>query len=122
MFTVQHRDDRTLARVGQLETAHGTVATPAFVAVATRGTVKALESSTLREIGVQIAISNAYHLHLRPGGETVARLGGLHRFANWDRPLMTDSGGFQVFSLTTINSDSLLLRVTVSVRISPALT
>ena len=99
MFTVQHRDDRSLARVGRLETAHGTVITPAFVAVATRGTVKAIEPKALEEIGVQIVIANSYHLHLRPGEETIAALGGLHRFACWERPMMTDSGGFQVFSL-----------------------
>ncbi len=99
MFTVQHRDERSLARVGQLETAHGTVDTPAFVAVATRGTVKAIEPKALEEIGVQIVIGNSYHLHLRPGEETVAALGGLHCFAGWEWPMMTDSGGFQVFSL-----------------------
>ena len=99
MFKLQHKDHHTRARVGQLETAHGAVATPAFVAVATRGTVKALEPKTLREIGVQIVIANAYHLHLRPGEETVAALGGLHEFSGWEGPIMTDSGGFQVFSL-----------------------
>jgi tRNA-guanine transglycosylase len=99
MFTTQHRDKESLARTGCLETAHGSVATPAFVAVATRATVKAVEPDVLYKIGVQMIIANAYHLHLRPGEDTLAALGGVHRFSGWDGPIMTDSGGFQVFSL-----------------------
>jgi tRNA-guanine transglycosylase len=99
MFTLQHRHKGLLARTGNLVTAHGTVLTPAFVAVATRATVKAVEPQALADIGVQIVISNSYHLHLRPGEETIAALGGLHRFSGWEGPTMTDSGGFQVFSL-----------------------
>ncbi len=99
MFTPQCQDTRSHARTGRLKTPHGAVSTPAFVAVATRGTVKALEPETLAEIGVQIVVANAYHLHLRPGEETVAALGGLHEFSGWEGPMMTDSGGFQVFSL-----------------------
>jgi len=87
------------ARIGELVTPHGKVKTPAFVAVATRASVKGLTPADLEGIGVQIVISNSYHLHLRPGEETIAKLGGLHRFSGWDRPMMTDSGGFQVFSL-----------------------
>ena len=99
MFEIVHRDSGSLARVGTLVTAHGAIETPAFVAVATRGTVKGVEPWALEEVGVEVVIANAYHLHLRPGEETIAHLGGLHRFSGWNRPMMTDSGGFQVFSL-----------------------
>ena len=99
MFTPLHVEKTSLARTGRLETAHGSVATPAFVAVATQATVKALEPEILSQIGVQIIIANTYHLHLRPGEATIAALGGLHRFSGWNGPAMTDSGGFQVFSL-----------------------
>ena len=87
------------ARLGQIVTPHGVVQTPAFVPVATQGTVKGLDSQDLAGLGVQVLISNTYHLYLRPRAEIIAHLGGLHRFMGWDGPLMTDSGGFQVFSL-----------------------
>lgn len=87
------------ARLGVLSTAHGKVQTPAFVAVATQGTVKALSAEDLQALGVQILIGNTYHLALRPGAELASALGGLHRFTGWNGPWMTDSGGFQVFSL-----------------------
>jgi tRNA-guanine transglycosylase len=99
MFRVLHAEKDGLARVGRLDTPHGSVETPAFVAVATRATVKGVEPDALAGIGVQMLIVNAYHLHLRPGGETVAALGGLAGFSGWTGPTMTDSGGFQVFSL-----------------------
>ena len=98
-FDIQHRDPETVARIGIVRTAHGTVHTPAFVGVATRATIKAVEPQALGELGLQIVISNAYHLHLQPGEDIVASLGGLHGFSGWDGPTMTDSGGFQVFSL-----------------------
>ena len=98
-FDIQHRDPGTVARTGILRTAHGSVRTPAFVGVATRATIKALEPQALVELGLQIVICNTYHLHLQPGEDIVASLGGLHGFSGWDRPTMTDSGGFQVFSL-----------------------
>ena len=98
-FDIQHDDPETVARTGILRTAHGTVRTPAFVGVATRATIKALEPQALVELGLQIVISNTYHLHLQPGEDIVASLGGLHGFSGWDLPTMTDSGGFQVFSL-----------------------
>ncbi len=85
--------------MGRLRTPHGEIETPAFVAVATRATVKALSPADLRAVGVQVLIGNTYHLYLRPGPEVVAELGGLHGFSGWDGPWMTDSGGFQVFSL-----------------------
>jgi queuine tRNA-ribosyltransferase len=87
------------ARAGVLTTAHGDVRTPAFMPVGTKATVKALDPAEVRELGAEIVLSNTYHLHFRPGAELVAELGGLHRFMGWDGPILTDSGGFQVFSL-----------------------
>jgi queuine tRNA-ribosyltransferase len=87
------------ARCGEMATAHGVVRTPAFMPVATRGSVKALTPRDLDGLGVEIILANTYHLLLRPGDELIARRGGLHRFVSWDRPLLTDSGGYQVFSL-----------------------
>jgi queuine tRNA-ribosyltransferase len=91
-----------LARVGRMTTAHGTVDTPAFMPVATQGSVKSLAPSDLTAAGAQIVLANTYHLHLRPGHELVRELGGLHRFMGWDGPILTDSGGFQVFSLSRL--------------------
>ena len=87
------------ARAGTLTLPHGTVRTPCFMPVGTQGTVRALSPLDLEAVGVQMLLANTYHLHVRPGEDTVAALGGLHRFMAWDRPLLTDSGGFQVFSL-----------------------
>lgn len=87
------------ARAGLLGTPHGAIETPSFVAVGTQATVKAISPEELREIGIQVIIANTYHLHLQPGEDLIEELGGLHRFMNWPGPLMTDSGGFQVFSL-----------------------
>src|SRR5919204_4627185 len=87
------------ARRGQLTTAHGHIETPAFMPVGTQGTVKALSPEEVRDLGAQVVLANTYHLALRPGAERIARLGGLHRFMGWNRPILTDSGGFQVFSL-----------------------
>jgi queuine tRNA-ribosyltransferase len=87
------------ARAGRLHTPHGAVETPAFMPVGTLATVKALDPTDLRDAGVRVVLANAYHLHLRPGDELIASLGGLHRFMAWDGPVLTDSGGFQVFSL-----------------------
>ncbi|MGZ4480662.1 MAG: tRNA guanosine(34) transglycosylase Tgt [Gaiellales bacterium] len=87
------------ARAGALHTAHGIVRTPVFMPVGTRATVKAVLPTELEELCVQIVLGNAYHLHFRPGAELIAELGGLHRFMGWKHPLLTDSGGFQVFSL-----------------------
>jgi len=88
--------------LGRCHTAHGVFHTPAFMAVGTQGTVKALTPEDLREMGAEIILSNTYHLYLRPGHERIRRLGGLHRFMHWDHPLLTDSGGFQVFSLNSL--------------------
>src|ERR671924_646557 len=87
------------ARAGVLRTAHGDVPTPAFMPVGTKGTVKTLDPAELRGLGTRILLGNTYHLHFRPGDDVVAELGGLHRFSGWDGPILTDSGGFQVFSL-----------------------
>jgi queuine tRNA-ribosyltransferase len=87
------------ARTGTLTLPHGTVETPVFMPVGTQGTVKALSPTDLKSVGASIVLANTYHLHVRPGEDVVAKLGGLHRFMAWDRPLLTDSGGFQVFSL-----------------------
>ncbi|PZR61531.1 MAG: tRNA guanosine(34) transglycosylase Tgt [Chloroflexi bacterium] len=90
------------ARLGQLRTAHGVIETPAFMPVGTQATVKSLTPGDLRAAGAQILLSNTYHLSLRPGAERIAALGGLHRFMGWDGPILTDSGGFQVFSLARL--------------------
>lgn len=88
------------ARAGTLTLPHGTVQTPCFMPVGTRGAVRGLHPDEVRRAGAQIILGNTYHLHLRPGEETVATMGGLHKFSTWDRPMLTDSGGFQVFSLS----------------------
>ncbi|HCR12033.1 tRNA guanosine(34) transglycosylase Tgt [Solidesulfovibrio sp.] len=88
------------ARTGRLTTAHGAIETPVFMPVGTQGTVKSLCPTDLHDLGAQIILGNTYHLYLRPGDELVAKLGGLHRFMGWDGPILTDSGGFQVFSLS----------------------
>src|SRR5690348_5600315 len=87
------------ARAGSLSLPHGTVETPVFMPVGTQGTVRALSPRDLRDAGATLVLANTYHLHVRPGEQVVEQLGGLHRFMGWDRPLLTDSGGFQVFSL-----------------------
>jgi queuine tRNA-ribosyltransferase len=97
--TSEPADGSTRARAGRLKTPHGEVATPQFMPVGTNATVKALDPDDLREVGATIILANTYHLALRPGHERIARLGGLHRFMAWDRPMLTDSGGFQVVSL-----------------------
>lgn len=90
------------ARSGRVETGHGAFLTPAFMPVGTQGTVKAVLPEQLREVGAEIILSNTYHLYLRPGTEVIEPLGGLHRFMHWDGPILTDSGGFQVFSLAKL--------------------
>lgn len=96
-YKVLHKDGN--ARAGRLTTPHGVIETPSFNPVGTQAAVKALGPRELKEIGVQIILANTYHLMLRPGAECIQKMGGLHKFMNWDKPIMTDSGGFQVFSL-----------------------
>lgn len=98
-FTITARDPESRARAGLLQTAHGTVATPVFMPVGTRATVKSLTPHELRDHGASIILGNTYHLYLQPGHELIARHGGLHSFMGWNGPILTDSGGFQVFSL-----------------------
>jgi queuine tRNA-ribosyltransferase len=99
-FKVLHRDGA--ARRGELVTPHGTVQTPAFMPVGTRGAVKSVTQRDLQDLGAEIILGNTYHLYLRPGDGLIARCGGLHRFIGWDRPILTDSGGYQVFSLASM--------------------
>jgi len=98
-FAVLHNDSSCRARLGSLKTTHGSIETPIFMPVGTNATVKAMTPEDLRGVEAQIILANTYHLYLRPGHRLVEKLGGLHRFMNWDRPILTDSGGFQVFSL-----------------------
>lgn len=98
-FTITARDQNSRARCARYETPHGVIETPAFIAVGTQATVKSLTPDDLKEIGVQVVLGNTYHLYLRPGAELVRKMGGLHGFMGWDGPIVTDSGGFQVFSL-----------------------
>ena len=95
-------DAESSARRGRLQTRHGWIETPVFMPVGTQGTVKAVTPAHLREVGAQIILGNTYHLNLRPGSDLVAKMGGLHRFMGWDGPILTDSGGFQVFSLAKL--------------------
>jgi queuine tRNA-ribosyltransferase len=101
-FEILKTDAATGARLGQCHTSHGIFHTPAFMPVGTQGTVKGMTPEELREMGGEIILANTYHLYLRPGHERVRRLGGLHRFMHWNLPLLTDSGGFQVFSLNAL--------------------
>jgi len=101
-YRVDSRCPTTHARTGRFSTPHGVVETPAFMPVGTRGTVKGVLPRDLREAGASMILANTYHLHLRPGEATVKALGGLHTFMNWDGPILTDSGGYQVFSLADI--------------------
>ena len=98
-FTLLHTDSDSHARLGRIVTPHGEIATPAFAPVGTQATVKALDPRDLQEMGAELILGNTYHLYLRPGSDVVAELGGLHSFMGWDGPILTDSGGFQVFSL-----------------------
>ncbi len=98
-FSITKELQGKLGRVGTLETPHGTIHTPAFVTVGTKGTVKALTPEQVLSTGAEVVLGNTYHLYLQPGDENIKKFGGLHKFMNWNGPLMTDSGGFQVFSL-----------------------
>jgi queuine tRNA-ribosyltransferase len=102
-FNISGKDRNSKARTGSFETDHGIVETPIFMPVGTQGTVKAVNQSYLKnDIKAQIVLSNTYHLYLRPGMEIIEKAGGLHKFMNWDKPILTDSGGYQVFSLSEL--------------------
>jgi queuine tRNA-ribosyltransferase len=102
-FELLSKDPGSKARTGRIETKRGTVDTPVFMPVGTAGSVKSMSPDELESLGARIILGNTYHLYLRPGDERIARLGGLHEFMGWRRPILTDSGGFQVFSLARIN-------------------
>ncbi|HXV27852.1 MAG TPA: tRNA guanosine(34) transglycosylase Tgt [bacterium] len=101
-FEVTHRDLKSHARTGKVSTPHGEFETPVFMPVGTQGTVKALTPKDLKEAGTEILLSNAYHLYIRPGIDIIQHFGGLHRFMGWEGPILTDSGGYQVFSLSRL--------------------
>src|SRR5919109_544444 len=101
-FDVLRHDARTQARLGRITTAHGAFTTPAFMPVGTQGSVKAVTPDELLACRVEIVLANTYHLYLRPTHTLIRDLGGLHRFMHWDRPILTDSGGFQVYSLASL--------------------
>ncbi|WP_283430642.1 tRNA guanosine(34) transglycosylase Tgt [Neorhodopirellula lusitana] len=103
-FDLQHQDPQSSARLGVFQTPHGPVRTPGFMPVGTQGTVKGLTIDQVASTGADMILGNTYHLRLRPGHETVRQLGGLHAMSGWDGPILTDSGGFQVFSLGALNS------------------
>ncbi|HSG67221.1 MAG TPA: tRNA guanosine(34) transglycosylase Tgt, partial [Bacteroidales bacterium] len=102
-FIIQHNDPHSNARTGELETAHGKIPTPIFMPVGTSANVKAVHLRDLYDdVNAKIILGNTYHLYLRPGTEIIRNAGGLHKFIGWDRPMLTDSGGYQVYSLTEI--------------------
>jgi len=102
MFKIIHQDNKSKARLGRLTTLHGEIDTPCFMPVGTQGTVKALSPRDLKESNAQIVLSNAYHLFLRPGPQVIKKAGGLHHFMSWEKPILTDSGGYQIFSLALL--------------------
>ena len=112
-FEVLHVDKQTGARLGRLHTPHGDIDTPVYMPVGTQATVKAMTPRDVEETGASILLSNTYHLYLRPGHKLVEQAGGLHKFMHWNKPILTDSGGFQVFSLAKkgdIHEDGVLFR------------
>jgi queuine tRNA-ribosyltransferase len=102
MFKLIHQDKNSKARLGKVTTVHGEIETPCFMPVGTQGTVKGISPSELNDCGAKIMLSNTYHLFLRPGLEVIRKAGGLHKFMSWDKPILTDSGGYQVFSLSLL--------------------
>src|SRR3989339_2087460 len=98
-FKVNHQSSKSKARLGEITTDHGVIKTPAFVAVGTKGTVKSLTPQLVKDVGSQVAFVNTYHLVTHPGAEIIEKAGGIHKYSQLNMPLMSDSGGFQVFSL-----------------------
>jgi len=111
-FKIIHKDKKTRARIGIIHTDHGDIETPVFMPVGTQATVKTLDQTDLNDLKTKIILGNIYHLHLRPGENLISKFGGLHKFMNWNKPILTDSGGFQVFSLglqkTNKNGENLI--------------
>jgi queuine tRNA-ribosyltransferase len=101
-FRLIRKDSNTSARAGEVSTAHGKFQTPIFMPIGTQGSVKTLSSQDLKEVGARIVLGNSYHLYLRPGHNLILKAGGLHKFMSWDGPILTDSGGYQIFSLNTL--------------------
>jgi len=101
-FSLIHKDMNSKARLGKLKTAHGEINTPVFMPVGTQGTVKTLSNDELNDCGAEIILGNAYHLYLRPGLDIIKKAGGLHEFMGWEKPILTDSGGYQIFSLAVL--------------------
>src|SRR3989338_9135165 len=99
-FELLKKSQQTQGRLGKITTAHGEIQTPIFMPVGTVATVKSMTPEELKDLGAEIILGNTYHLFLRPGHETIRKLGGLHSFMHWDRPILTDSGGYQIFSLS----------------------
>lgn len=108
-FEVEHRAAGSAARAGRFTTDHGTVETPVFMPVGTAASVKGIFHRDLADAGARIILANTYHLYLRPGMEVIEAAGGVHRFCTWDKPMLTDSGGFQVFSLAVLGILAVLL-------------
>jgi len=102
VFRITYKCDKTRARTGRLATLHGTVSTPIFLPVGSQATVKSLDTADLKKLGIKMVLCNAYHLFLRPGIDLIESAGGLHQFMNWNRPILTDSGGYQIFSLANL--------------------
>src|SRR5438270_4729501 len=102
MFDLLATDPRSKARRGRLTTPHGVIETPAFIPVGTQGSVKAMSPRELRELDAEVVLGNTYHLFVRPGLDVIKHFGGLHKFMNWPRPILTDSGGYQIFSLAKL--------------------
>lgn len=111
-FSIYSRDSQTRARTGVIKTPHGTIETPAFIPVGTQATVKSLTPEEITTVGTQMFFVNTYHMAMRPGIDTVQRLGGLHAFMKWNGPIITDSGGFQVFSLSREEGEQTLVKIT----------
>src|SRR4030067_54089 len=105
-FEMIKKDGYSRARLGRIDTGHGSFSTPAFLPVGTQGSIKSLIPEELVHLGVEAILGNTYHLYLRPGHETIERLGGLHTFIHWEKPILTDSGGYQVFSLAKLRKIS----------------
>lgn len=117
-FEIHKKDDRSSARMGTFTTPHGKIQTPTFMAVGTKGSVKTISNQELNKLECEIILANTYHLYLRPGDELVKKMGGLHKWMNWDKPILTDSGGFQVFSHAQKNKHHINKDIKAAVKIS----